>query len=79
MTDDSNEARKKRADDLRETIRQIKKPAVRAEPPLSGDPAPGKHEESPLEFINRRMRELDAAQKNVEGESGKAGDHEPSS
>jgi hypothetical protein len=73
MTDEDRAARKTRADELRDTIRQIRNPQDKTRPTPGGAPAPGDHKESPLEFIDRRMREQEAERKKVEDERRKAG------
>jgi hypothetical protein len=79
MTDDSSAARKKRADELRETIRRIKNPPGPAKTPVPGEPAADKPKESPLEFIDRRMRELEEEKERAKAERDRPGDEHSSS
>jgi len=65
MATDDQGARRSRADALRQQIDKLKgggaAPATPATPPSAPPPAPSEadREETPAEFVHRRMRELD--------------------
>jgi len=52
MTTDDEPARRARAEALRKRMGELTRPPAAA-------PAPPPRDESPAEFVNRRMRELD--------------------